>query len=53
MENMKVEELLNQYEAQEGEKKAEEKVYVAYKKIADESCCGALCKTCACFQCCG
>lgn len=53
MENMKVTDLLEQYEAQDGDQKADEKVYVAYKKIADESCCGALCKTCACFQCCG
>ena len=49
----RVTDLLKQYEAQNGESRPEEKVYVAYKKIADESCCGALCKTCACFQCCG
>ena len=50
---MQVDELLRQYEAQNDENRPEDKVYVAYKKIADESCCGALCKTCACFQCCG
>lgn len=51
--DIQVNELLKQYEAQIGAERPEEKVYIAYKKIADESCCGALCKTCACVQCCG
>ena len=51
--DVRVDELLKQYEAQNGEKKPEEKVYVAYKKISDESCEGALCKTCCCFNLCG
>ena len=50
---VRVDELLNEYEAQNGEAKPEEKVYVAYKKIADESCEGALCKTCCCVNLCG
>lgn len=53
MENIKVDELLEQYKEQENEQKPEEKVYVAYKKLSDETCWGILCKTCACFQCCG
>lgn len=51
--NVRVDELLHEYEAQDGQKNSEEKVYVAYKKIKDESCEGALCKTCCCFNLCG
>ena len=51
--NTRVEELLKVYEEQNGNIKPEEKVNVAYKKIADESCEGALCKSCACLTCCG
>ena len=50
--NARVDELLKEYEAQNGEN-SEEKVYVAYKRIADESCCSAACKGCACLECCG
>ena len=51
--NIRVDELLRQYEEQEDSLKMDEKVYIAYKKIADESCEGILCKTCCCLQCCG
>ena len=53
MEKINVDELIAQYEEQTGELNSEEKVYVAYKKIADETCCGALCKTACCLECCG
>lgn len=49
----RVDDLLAIYEEQNGEANPEDKVYVAYKKISDESCEGALCKTCCCFNLCG
>ena len=54
MENkeMRIDELLVQYEEQEGQKSSTENAYVAYKKCVDYETCDCA-KCCCCLECCG
>lgn len=51
LKNMQIDELFAQYDDQNSEQN-EEKVYVAYKRIADYTTCDCL-KCCCCIECCG
>lgn len=51
MSTTQIDELLAQYEDQQGEKSPNENVYIAYKRLADLDTCDCA-KCCCCFECC-